>query len=285
LSGSTSALLGFYAVIDMSFPASTPIGTTPAAGGGSSSLSLPAVAQPKGGGAISGIGEKFSAGGPTGTAAASIPFHASQGRLGFTPDLYISYNSGAGNSPFGFGWQLGLSCITRKTDKGLPRYGDADVFILSDAEDLVPLLSLSNGGWLPTQPREHTLGKHVYRVSEYRPRIESLFSRIEMWTQVHSGETHWRSISPTNVTSIYGDSDDSRVFDPANHQHVFSWLLSQTYDDKGNLMQYHYKRENADGINLNQAPNSTVRRKAGPSLGISRRLATGMSIQGILTHP
>ncbi|WP_366836081.1 SpvB/TcaC N-terminal domain-containing protein [Nitrosomonas sp.] len=34
--------------------------------------------------------------------------------------------------------------ITRKTDKGLPRYNDADesdVFILSGAEDLVPVLN------------------------------------------------------------------------------------------------------------------------------------------------
>ena len=39
---------------------------------------------------------------------------------------------------------LSLPSITRKTDKGLPRYqndDDSDVFILSGAEDLVPVLT------------------------------------------------------------------------------------------------------------------------------------------------
>ena len=40
-----------------------------------------------------------------------------------------------------------MPSITRKTSKGLPRYDDAadsDVFILSGAEDLVPLLTQSD---------------------------------------------------------------------------------------------------------------------------------------------
>ncbi len=38
--------------------------------------------------------------------------------------------------------------ITRKTDKGLPQYEDSqdsDVFILSSAEDLVPIIAEQNG--------------------------------------------------------------------------------------------------------------------------------------------
>ena len=50
----------------------------------------------------------------------------------------------------GFGWSLSLSSITRKIDKGLPQYQDADesdVFILSGVEDLVPILD-TNGDTL-----------------------------------------------------------------------------------------------------------------------------------------
>ena len=45
------------------------------------------------------------------------------------------------------GWSLSLPAITRRTDKGLPRYRDSlpyldsqdeDIFVLSGAEDLVP---------------------------------------------------------------------------------------------------------------------------------------------------
>ena len=110
----------------------------------------PAVSLPKGGGAIRGIGEKFAANPVTGTGSMTVPIATSPGRSGFGPQLSLSYDSGAGNGPFGFGWSLSLPAITRKTDKGLPRYRDAeesDVFILSGAEDLVPALVEVGGQW------------------------------------------------------------------------------------------------------------------------------------------
>jgi len=88
----------------------------------------------------------------------SVPIAASPGRSGFGPKLSLSYDSGAGNGPFGFGWSLSLPSITRKTDKGLPQYLDAeesDVFILSGAEDLVPVYRQDpDGSWVasPSHP-------------------------------------------------------------------------------------------------------------------------------------
>lgn len=86
----------------------------------------PAISLPKGGGAIRGIGEKFAANPVTGTGSMTIPIATSPGRSGFGPQLSLSYDSGAGNGPFGLGWNLSLPAITRKTDKGLPRYNDID---------------------------------------------------------------------------------------------------------------------------------------------------------------
>src|SRR5207253_2543487 len=111
---------------------------------------VPAISLPKGGGAIRGIGEKFAANPVTGTGSFTIPIATSPGRANFGPQLSLAYDSGSGNGPFGFGWSLALPSITRKTDKGLPRYQDAaesDVFMLSGAEDLVPLLVNKNGTW------------------------------------------------------------------------------------------------------------------------------------------
>lgn len=110
--------------------------------------SPPAVSLPKGAGAIRGMGEKVSANPVTGTGSLSVPIYTSPGRSGFGPQLSLSYDSGAGNGPFGLGWNLSLPSITRKTDKGLPKYQDAeesDVFILSGAEDLVPVLVEDHG--------------------------------------------------------------------------------------------------------------------------------------------
>src|SRR5512145_1994489 len=106
-------------------------------------FTAPTISLPKGGGAIRGIGEKFAANPVTGTASMTVPIATSPGRSGFGPELSLSYDSGAGNGLFGFGWSLSLPSITRKTDKGLPTYDDAagsDTFLLSGSEDLVPIL-------------------------------------------------------------------------------------------------------------------------------------------------
>src|SRR5262245_38476152 len=118
------------------------------AGGGAGPL--PAISLPKGGGAIRGIGEKFAANPVTGTGSVTVPIATSPGRAKFGPQLSLSYDSGAGNGPFGFGWQIASLAVTRKTDKGLPQYQDeseSDVFILSGAEDLVPALKETAGDW------------------------------------------------------------------------------------------------------------------------------------------
>src|SRR5688572_11793163 len=90
------------------------------------SFRAPSISLPKGGGAIRGLGEKFAANPVTGTGSFTVPIATSPGRSGFGPQLSISYDSGAGNSAFGFGWTLSLPAITRKTDRGLPRYRDAE---------------------------------------------------------------------------------------------------------------------------------------------------------------
>ncbi|TFH39602.1 MAG: toxin, partial [ANME-2 cluster archaeon] len=217
---------------------------------GQSSSAIPSISLPKGGGAIRGIGEKFAANPVTGTGSLNVPIFTTPGRSGFGPQLSLSYDSGSGNGPFGFGWSLSLPSITRKTDKGLPKYQDADesdVFILSGAEDLVPVLTEVNGQWQDTVS-ERTVDGVQYIVHRYRPRIEGLFARIERWINTTSGETHWRSISKDNITTLYGKTAWSRIFDPADPTHMFSWLICESYDDKGNAIYYKYKAENSQGI-------------------------------------
>src|SRR2546426_1344024 len=113
--------------------------------------SAPSISLPKGGAVIRGIGEKFAANPVTGTGSMTVPIATSPGRSGFGPQLSLSYDSGTGNGPFGFGWNLGLPAVTRKTDKGLPQYFDADdsdVFVLSGTEDLVPVYRQdTDGSW------------------------------------------------------------------------------------------------------------------------------------------
>ena len=216
----------------------------------------PSISLPKGGGAIRGIGEKFAANPVTGTGSMTVPIAVSPGRSGFGPQLSLSYDSGAGNGPFGFGWSLSLPSITRKTDKGLPKYADADesdVFVLSGAEDLVPVLVDVAGNWQPQSLPPRTVSGAQYRIKRYRPRIEGLFARIERWTRLSDGDVHWRSISKENILSLYGKDATSRIADPEDAGRIFSWLICETRDDKGNAVLYEYKREDGIGVDLSRA--------------------------------
>jgi len=214
-----------------------------------SPFSAPRINLPKGGGAIRGIGEKFSANAVTGTGSLSIPVAVSAARSGFNPPLSLQYDSGSGNGVFGIGWSLTLPSITRKTDKGIPEYRDheeSDVFILSGAEDLVPVLRRTGEGRWTNDEFE----RDGYRVRLYRPRVEGLFARIEKWTRIEDGDIHWRSFSKDDVLSLYGVARESRIYDPANESHIFSWLISSSFDGKGNAIAYEHVPENDCCVDL-----------------------------------
>jgi RHS repeat-associated protein len=222
-------------------------------------VQVPSISLPKGGGTIRGIGEKFSVNPANGTASFELPIFTSPGRSGLYPKLSLKYDSGSGNSVFGFGWHLSVPSITRKTDKGLPRYFDAeesDAFILSGAEDLVPKLvppAQQKGSQTTTEPwvpdtYQATVQGQVFTVQRYRPRIEGLFAQIERWTNNTSGDVHWKSVSKDNVTSLYGTDPSSRIANPDSLWRIFSWLLSFTYDDLGNVAVYQYKPEDSENV-------------------------------------
>lgn len=217
----------------------------------------PQLNLPKGGGAIRGMGEKFTANPVTGTGSMTIPILCSSARSGFGPKLSLSYDSGSGNGPFGFGWSLDLPSITRRTDKGIPQYRDSeesDTFILSGAEDLVPILVPSGDQWVRESLPPRTIYGIQYAVQRYRPRIEGLFARIERWINLTDpGDSFWRSISKENITTWYGKTADSRIADPSDATRIFSWLICETYDDKGNVILYNHKDEDSSGVVASQS--------------------------------
>jgi hypothetical protein len=213
-----------------------------------SPFSPPQIALPKGGGAIRGIDEKFSANPVTGTGSLSVALPLSPGRSGFGPKLSLNYDSGNGNGIFGMGWNLSLPSITRRTDKGLPQYRDndeSDIFVFSGAEDLVPVL-----GEESSRMEVDEFERDGHRIKRYRPRIEGLFARIERWTSLETGEVHWCSLSRDNILTVYGLDANSRIADPKASRHIFSWLICRSYDDKGNAILYEYAAENDRGVGL-----------------------------------
>src|SRR5438034_10006405 len=92
------------------------------AGGSGQVISLP-----QGGGALHGIGEKFSPDLHTGTGNFTVPIALPPGRAGFQPQLNLVYSTGHGNGCFGQGWSLDIPGVSPRTAKGGPRFHHPDV--------------------------------------------------------------------------------------------------------------------------------------------------------------
>ena len=228
----------------------------------------PTLSLPKGGGAIKSIGEKFDVNLNTGTGSTGIPIPISASRGNMQPDIALQYDSGSGNGPFGLGWNISLPHISRKTDKGLPQYrdgvddrDDSDVFTMADAEDLVPLVKTgaNEASGNPSVDAdafdESPVGE--YRVRKYAPRIEGGFLRIERWqNKVDPGDIFWRVINTQNVTTVFGNSKNSRIQDPNAAEaglRIFSWLVAERYDSHGNAMTFNYAEENSVNVRVTDA--------------------------------
>jgi len=133
------------------------------------------ISAPQGGGALSGIGETFAPDLQTGTGNFAVPLSLPLGRNGLQPQLTLQYSTGNGNGPFGFGWGLSIPGVCRKVSAGIPTYDDtADTFLLSGAEDLVPV---------PGGPPMAT---------RYRPRTEGLFALIDHFRDAQSSSNYWK---------------------------------------------------------------------------------------------
>jgi len=194
--------------------------------------------------------EKFSANPVAGTAGTKVSVFTSPGRSGFGPELTLAYDSGTGNGPFCFGWTRSTPSIVRKTDKALQQYNDvdnSDTFILSGAEDLVPILVQGESDWR-REVFASPAGEPGYVVHRYRQRIEGLFARIARWLDVASGISHWSPISKDNTTTLYGSREKAGITDPDDSTRVFKWLVCESFDDIGNAFLFHYKSENDSRI-------------------------------------
>ena len=114
------------------------------------------ISLPEGPGSIEGLGESFQPTLNTGTSKYAVALQVPPGTASHAPGLALQYEAGNGNGPLGYGWRFSIPHIGRQSDKGIPRYIDADngydddgdgeidepdeidVFINDAKEELVP---------------------------------------------------------------------------------------------------------------------------------------------------
>ncbi|HDN67556.1 MAG TPA: hypothetical protein ENF86_01215, partial [Firmicutes bacterium] len=186
------------------------------------------ISLPSGPGSIEGLGESFQPMLNTGTAKYAVKIALPPGAGGHTPKLSLNYESGHGDGPIGIGWKFGPGCISRQTDKGIPRYVDGpngldddfdgeidepdevDRFLGIEDEELVPLAD-----------------------GTYRARIEGTFVRYQ-----RVGD-HWIAHLKDGTRLDFGFSPGARVTDKTGKK-IFKWLLERSTDTNGNVIQFFY---------------------------------------------
>lgn len=194
---------------------------------------------------IATIGKSWGAVGPTGAATFELPLPASAGR-GWHPQLTLTYSNQAGNGPFGIGWGLNLRQISRRTNKGVPRYTDDDEIIGDDGE--VWMAEREPDGTLiyRIESRYGELNIGAHRVVRYWPRVERDFSLREFWQPEDGAAPFWLIHGPDGSLHMYGKTADSRREDPADPQRISAWLLCESMNAHYKHICYRYKRDDHD---------------------------------------
>ncbi len=216
---------------------------------------------PKGGGAIAGMGESLGAIGPSGLASLTLPLPISAGR-GYAPRLALSYSSGAGNGPFGLGWQMGMLSIRRRTAHGVPHYDKRDEFIGPSGEVLIAI-SAANESEIDAR-----YASTDFAVTRYQPHIEGGFDRIEFWQPQGSTSgltAFWLIYSADGQQHCLGKSAQSYIADPEHPDHIAEWLLEESVSAMGEHICYDYQSENDCNID-------TAEGTAHPKVGAQRYL-------------
>lgn len=231
----------------------------------SDNLSFKAPSLPKGGGALTGLSGTMGAIGPDGAASLSLPLPITLGRE-YAPALGLGYSSQSGNGPLGMGWSVGTLAVRRSTSLGVPGYTSDDEFLAPDGEVLVPILSDSTTPLVTT--RDSLLGISLnanYRVTTYRSRVESDFSRLEYWQPAASGEAtdFWVQYSTDGQVHLLGYEAQACISDPAAASHTAQWLLNASVSATGEQIYYRYRAEddaNCNDDEKNAHPDATAQR-------------------------
>ncbi|MBD8828264.1 SpvB/TcaC N-terminal domain-containing protein [Pseudomonas sp. CFBP 13602] len=211
-------------------------------------LAINTPSLPKGGGAIQSIGKGWGSVGASGAASFSIALPFSPGR-GATPQLGLSYSSGAGNGPCGMGWGLSRQSIARRTQKGVPAYTVDDEMVGPGGDVLLPQRD-AQGVIVSTTVhtfRGQALGAS-YRVTRHCPRVEGSFARIEHWQLDDADAGFWLVHGSDGGLHLYGKRASARVFPAHAPQQVGEWLLEESVTPTGDHVVYEYRAE--DGVGL-----------------------------------
>jgi len=174
---------------------------------------------------------------PTGAATYTIPIWAPRGPNGLQPHIGLTYNSEAGNGPFGVGWGLsGLGSIYRCS--------------LTFAQDAAPApvaLITSDGYCLDGQRlRLTSSGNYGLAGSTYQTEIAN-FVNVTAYGTAGNGPAYFTAQDRNGTTYTYGKAGNSQVLATGTST-ALSWQLNEVSDPSGNTMMIAYSAATGSAV-------------------------------------
>lgn len=178
---------------------------------------------PDGPGSLPGVGENVEMSLNMGLMVYQVPLKVPAGYSGATPSLALVYNSGAGSTALGIGWNLPIPTIERMTSLGLPSYALTDRFVANGSEELVQVAS--NG--------------------TYRARYEGGFIRYSWLNRQQGREGYWKAEYPDGRIGYFGATADGTLVPAARADGVggaYRYHLVELVDVFGHRIAYEYEK-------------------------------------------
>ena len=207
-------------------------------------LGLPALSAPKGGGAVRSVGEKFSANAATGMASLGVPIATSPGRGGFSLGLGAPLQTRAPATV-----RSAPACSSASRQSRARPTGACPSYL--DTVRVRRLHPLGRGGSRARGRRGARRGagaRRVLRAPIPPARRGSVRAHRALdATRSRAKPTGGRRAATTPPASS-ASAPGRAIFDPEDPRLVFSWLLEETRDDRGNVVRYTYKPEDGAGV-------------------------------------
>jgi len=217
----------------------------------------------------------------TGEAAYSVPLALPPGTNGLTPQLSLDYRHRASGGWMGAGWSLGgVSAIARcprtvaQDGTGGPiRLAATDRFCL-DGQRLVVVNGRPYGS----------------AGAEYRTEIET-HARVRSYGTAGTGPQHFIVERADGLIAEYGVTADARLDWAGRFAAPWAWLLNRLKDRAGNVIDYRYAEDGAQGgfrlvgISYNGNPSAGLAPAHQVSFGYESRPAQEVDLRYVAGLP
>ncbi|MBS2019518.1 MAG: VCBS repeat-containing protein [Deltaproteobacteria bacterium] len=204
-----------------------------------------------------------------GTFSHSIPIQVPPGRVGLTPSLALTYDSGSvAESAVGVGWSFGTASIGRSTRLGFPKVAGPDNARTYD--DSAAIFTSPSGELAPASDGPGSAGTRFAPVRESSP------VRYERVTT--GGQDGWIEHEPSGRKRYYGlvsqtAAPQARI---RNELGTTSWLLVRERDPFGNVIDYEYWNE-PSGTASSARPD----RKIAQRMPVLKKVSWGAAAAGV----